>query len=139
MPTGSLWGGAGSCFEGVGFHPGGLEKGESSSYSSVTLNSIPVSAKHELKASEHDVYHDAYDSRTGEELLGGDALREGGVRQELPCQAQLLPLHAAHPLEVAPRYLHGKLPQGDPHYPYPCTARQVRVPDGYLQHLQRQS
>ena len=38
---------------------------------------------------------------TWEELLGGDALGEGGVREGLPRQAQLLTLHAAHPLEVA--------------------------------------
>ncbi len=57
-------------------------------------------------ASEDNVYHHAYESHTREKLLMGDALRERGFRQGLPRQAQLLPLHAAHPLEVASRYLH---------------------------------
>ena len=58
------------------------------------------------RASGHIVHHHALDSHTREKLLGGDALRERGIRQGLPCQAQLLPLHAVHSLEVASRYLH---------------------------------
>lgn len=72
--------------------------------SAVTNHASHIQSVH--RASEHNMYHHAYDSHTREKLLGGDALREGGVRQGLPCQAQLLPLHAAHPLEVASRYLH---------------------------------